>query len=81
MTSDEHQDAGDVFAAGVGRKVKAAREAAGLSQSTLERNAGLRPCTVSELERGESDLPVYDLLRIADAVGVDVRDLLPGGTP
>jgi transcriptional regulator with XRE-family HTH domain len=69
---------GEVLAAELGRRVRAAREAAGLSQSTLERNAGLRPCTVAELERGESDVPVLDLVRIAAVVGVDVRDLLPG---
>jgi transcriptional regulator with XRE-family HTH domain len=70
-------DSGDVFAAEVGRLVKAARESAGLSQSRLERDAGLRPCAVSELERGESDVAVHDLYRIACTLGVEMRKLLP----
>jgi len=41
------------FEARFGRLVKAAREAAGITQSTLERNAGLIPTTVTRVERGD----------------------------
>jgi transcriptional regulator with XRE-family HTH domain len=61
----------------VGRRVKATREAGGLTQARLERDAGLRPTTISALERGEQDLDVYDLYRVAGALGVDMRALLP----
>jgi transcriptional regulator with XRE-family HTH domain len=61
----------------VGRRVKASREAGGLTQSRLERDAGLRPTTIAALERGEQDLDVYDLYRVAGALGVDMRALLP----
>jgi transcriptional regulator with XRE-family HTH domain len=61
----------------VGRRVKASREAGGMSQSRLERDAGLRPTTIAALERGEQDLDVYDLYRVAGALGVDMRALLP----
>jgi DNA-binding XRE family transcriptional regulator len=61
----------------VGRRVKASREAGGLTQSRLEREAGLRPTTIAALERGEQDLDVYDLYRVAGALGVDMRALLP----
>lgn len=61
----------------VGQRVRACREAAGITQSRLERDAGLRPTTIAELERGEHDLEVYDLYRVAGVLGVDVRGLLP----
>ena len=61
----------------VGRRVKARREAGGLTQSRLERDAGLRHATIAGLERGEQDMDVYDLYRVAGVLGVDVRSLLP----
>jgi transcriptional regulator with XRE-family HTH domain len=61
----------------VGRRVRVTRESGGLSQSRLERDAGLRPATIAGLERGEQDLDVYDLYRVAGALGVDLRALLP----
>jgi transcriptional regulator with XRE-family HTH domain len=66
------------FYARFAARVKAAREAAGLSQSTLERQARVPPCTVSRLERGEGDdLAVVALARIAAVLAVPVADLIP----
>jgi len=68
----------DEFYAEFARRVKARREAAGLSQSTLERAAKVHPCTVSATERGGcEDLSLPELARIAAALRVDVGDLLP----
>jgi transcriptional regulator with XRE-family HTH domain len=61
----------------VGRRVQASREGGGLSRARLERDAGLRPTTIAALERGEQDLDVYDLYRVAGALGVELRALLP----
>jgi hypothetical protein len=72
----------NVWERALGARVKAAREAAGLTASTLERNAALLPTTVTRLERGEYDLPVSELADLADALGVDPGSLfppLPGG--
>jgi len=63
----------------VGKKVRAAREARGLSQSRLEHDAGLPLTTVTQVERGGGNACVADLLAIARALGVPVRDLLPDG--
>jgi len=65
------------FEARFGRQVKAAREAAGITQSTLERNAGLTPTTVTRLERGEYDMPVSELADLARVLGVDPGTLIP----
>jgi ribosome-binding protein aMBF1 (putative translation factor) len=61
----------------VGERVRVSREAAGFSQARLERDAVLRPTTIAELERGEHDLELCDLYRVAGVLGVDVRGLLP----
>jgi transcriptional regulator with XRE-family HTH domain len=61
----------------VGRRVRASREAGGLTQSRLERDAGLQHATIAALERGEEDMEVYDLYRVAGVLGVDLRSLLP----
>jgi len=61
----------------VGQRVRDSRLAAGLTQSTLERDARLLPVTVSKLERGEVDVTVHDLRRIADTLGVSMTALLP----
>jgi transcriptional regulator with XRE-family HTH domain len=37
----------------------------------------LQPTTIAALERGEQDMDVYDLYRVAGALGVDMRALLP----
>jgi len=60
-----------------GRLVKAAREAAGLSQSRLEDLAGLGPPSVAQVERGDLDLPVSELADLAHALGVDPGSLFP----
>jgi transcriptional regulator with XRE-family HTH domain len=61
----------------LGRRVRAARENAGISQSRLEREADLRPTTIARLERGELDLAVYDLARVAAVLAVDAPALFP----
>ena len=75
--SDAQDDQRVDYVRQVGQRVRARREATGLSQTGLERAAELRPTTVIGLERGEGDLDVYDLYRLAGALGLDIRDLLP----
>jgi len=77
LGTDEHRDAGDTWERRFGRLVKAAREAAGLSQSRLEDLAGLGPPSVAQIERGEFDVPVSELADIAHALGVDPGSLFP----
>jgi transcriptional regulator with XRE-family HTH domain len=66
-----------VFVRLVGKRVRHAREASGISQSQLERDAGLIPTTISRLERGAEDVDVYDLYRVSVVLAVDIRTLLP----
>jgi transcriptional regulator with XRE-family HTH domain len=71
-----HEQA-ETFERRFGLLVKAAREAAGLTQSRAERDAGLTPTTVTRLERGEYDLPVSELADLAQVLGVDPGSLFP----
>jgi transcriptional regulator with XRE-family HTH domain len=80
MTSThEPDDPARSFIRELGQRVKAGRQAAGLSQSRLERDAGLRPTTITTLERGQHDIDMYDLHRIAQALGTEMTTLIPAG--
>ena len=58
-------------------RVHGARCARGVSQYRLAREAKTTPSHIARIERGES-CPSVDLaLRIADALGADVRELFP----
>jgi len=60
----------------IGANIRAAREQAGMSRATLEREAGLRPATLASIENGELTY-FSDLRAVARALRVRVVDLLP----
>jgi transcriptional regulator with XRE-family HTH domain len=47
-----------------------------LSQEKLAEKADLSTTFISDLERGQVNVAVDSLLRIANAVGVQVRDII-----
>lgn len=57
-------------------RLRAAREARGLSQSRLARLADVATSTVNRIERGERIPRVDVLARLAAELGVSVDDLL-----
>jgi transcriptional regulator with XRE-family HTH domain len=61
----------------IGRRVRVARERAGLSQLALAQKANLTPALIMETERGEASIALIDLVAVAVALGLDARDLLP----
>ena len=60
----------------VGAAVRKNRKRAGLSQKAAAERAGLHPNYYGRLERGEEDVSLYALSRIAKALGVRVRLLV-----
>lgn len=63
----------------VGRNIKAAREAAGLTQEQLAQRAGMLTHEISRYERGVRDLRISTLARVAAGLdGVTPADLLRG---
>lgn len=60
----------------VGRNVRRLRESRGLTQEDLAHLAGLHPPGIGRLERGAVDPRASTLVRVANALGVAVADLL-----
>jgi transcriptional regulator with XRE-family HTH domain len=58
------------------QNLRAARKAAGLSQEALGERADLHPTYVGSVERGERNVSIDNMERLADALDVDIRDLL-----
>ena len=60
----------------LGSRIRAIRLAAGLSQEQLADQAGLHRTYVGGIERGERNIGVLNLFRIARALRVNPSDLL-----
>ena len=61
----------------LGQQIRACREGQGLIQRELAKKAQLPVRTIGRIERGEVDLRLSTLLRIAKALGKDAQSLLP----
>lgn len=60
--------------------LKEARERTGLSQYDLEDKSGVSRATIANIERGETgDVKLSTLDRLAGALGIGIRDLIPCG--
>lgn len=57
-------------------QIRAIRQAAALSQETLGDLAGLHRTYIGSIERGERNVSIDNVERIAGALGVDILDLL-----
>jgi transcriptional regulator with XRE-family HTH domain len=62
----------------LGEAVRTARKEAGFSQEKLAEKADLSTVFISRIERGVESPSVDNLLKIAKALGVRVRDLVNG---
>jgi transcriptional regulator with XRE-family HTH domain len=58
-----------------GNSLRAAREAAGLTQETLGLKAGLHVTYVSDVERGKRNLSLISIRRLASALNVSPGSL------
>lgn len=62
----------------LGERIRLARTSIGLSQEALAERAGLHRTYVSSVERGERNPTLATLLKLGEALGVDLGDLLRG---
>ncbi len=62
----------------LGRNIRAYREEKGISQEELAHEAGLDRTYVGGAERGERNLTVLSLMKIATPLNVDLEDLVDG---
>ncbi len=64
-----------------GERVRASREALGLSQEALAANSGIHWTFLGQVERGRRNLNLHNLLKIARGLGVDPAELVQGLQP
>ena len=64
-----------------GKRLREVREEAGISQETLAELAGLHRTYVSSVERGKNNISLVNIERLALALGVSMRDLMPADSP
>lgn len=62
------------------KRLRALRQAAGLTQAQLAEKAGLDQSFISRLEQSKTDVSVTNMLAIAGALGVKPSDLLEPGS-
>lgn len=61
---------------GLGEAIRAARKAKGLSQEALAELADIDRSYMGGIERGEHNIAIINLLKIADALGIKASLLL-----
>jgi transcriptional regulator with XRE-family HTH domain len=67
-----------LLAAEFGRRVRAAREATGMSQEALSEAVGVHRTLIGTIERGEVGPTLTTIVRIAEGLSVDPADLVRG---
>lgn len=77
MTADEQSR----HRLGIGARVKAARERRGYTEAQLAERIGVTPAFVALAEQGEADIPLYQLMHIADLLMVSLDGLVTGPAP
>ncbi len=60
----------------IGLALRAVREAAGLSQEGLSFEAGLHRTYIGAVERGEKNITLRNIIRVANALQVKASDIL-----
>jgi transcriptional regulator with XRE-family HTH domain len=60
-----------------GKNLRRIRLEVGLSQEDLAGEAGLHRTYVSSVERGERNITLVNIYRLAKALSVNARDLIP----
>lgn len=60
----------------VGNNIKLARKKKGLTQETLSFEAGLHRAYIGQIERGEKNIGLVNLQKIAKALNVKMIDLI-----
>lgn len=60
-----------------GAHLRAARKAAGLTQAELGQRIGISGAAVCRIERGSAQVEMLAIVRLGDALGVDVVELIP----
>lgn len=60
----------------IGRRVRAARKERGYSQEKLSLLSGVSRSLVANLESGHSSVSIYSLFKIAEALDLEMEDII-----
>ncbi len=60
----------------IGKKVREARKAKGISMRQLVVLAEVHKSSLSEIENGKMNVKILALKKLADTIGVDLKDFL-----
>ena len=69
---------GDDIRIRFGQRLRELRQAKGLSQEELAFRAGLHRTYVSSAERGQRNVALVNIEKLARALGIDIADLFRG---
>lgn len=67
--------------AALGQRVRSRRQELGLSQEGLAAQSGLHWTFIGQVERGQRNLSLHNLLKVAASLGVDPGELVRGLKP
>lgn len=70
----------DRFYVSVGDRIRSARTAARLTQAELAGRLGLARSSVANIEAGRQRVPLHVFVAIAEALAVDISELIPDGS-
>lgn len=70
-------DRSQILRSRLAENVRKRREASGLSQEALADRCGLHRTYVGSIERNERNLTIGTVLKIADALGCDILEIVP----
>ncbi len=65
----------------LGERIRARREAQGVSQETLAHRCGVHWTFLGQVERGQRNLSLHNLLKLAAGLAVDPCELVRGLRP
>jgi transcriptional regulator with XRE-family HTH domain len=68
---------GELINPEVGALILVARQSKGMTQEQLAIGASLSRAQIANIELGKSDVPTRTLARIAQTLGVSMKDLVP----
>ena len=61
----------------LGKAVRTRRNALGITQEELAHRAGIHPTYLGDVERGERNIALINILKLAKALGVKAGALMP----
>ncbi len=61
----------------IGKKIKTVRDKADLTQESLADAIGVSRASIANYESGKQSIYISDLYKIADALNIEIRELLP----